>query len=399
MKLSKKNIDVAVTQQGKPTFLWDGNLAGFGVKVLPSGKKRYVVKYRTYGGGRSATQRWMTIGTHGEVPLEKARDHAQQILAAVKRGEDPQGNRFALREAPRLRDVWTRFSEGELLTKKPATIRDYNSNWNNLIGPQLGKKLVAEITRSDVDSFHRSLAKIPYRANRAVALLSKMMTLAEIWEWRGQGSNPCRYIKKNKENSRDRFLNITEIERLGEAMRELVEEGSIWLDMANAITLLLLTGARRNEILTCEWAWVSLDTHSIGLPDSKTGRKNLYLSEHAVLLLQSQKERGRDPESKYIFPGQRKGKCLVNISKPWAKICKRAELDGVRIHDLRHTAASVAVGEGVSLPIIGRLLGHSQPQTTARYAHVDNDPAVLAANSIGKIVGTALAKTPHQIAD
>lgn len=278
MKLSKKHIDAAVAEDGKPTYLWDGNLSGFGVKVLPSGKKRYLVKYRAYGGGRSATQRWMTLGTHGEVPLEKVRDHAQQILAAVKRGEDPQGNRFALREAPRLNDLWEQYSTGELLTKKPATIRDYSSIWENLIKPRLGGRMVAEITRADADSFHRSLSKTPYRANRAVALLSKMMTLAEMWEWRDQGTNPCRYIKKNKEKSRERFLNMTELARLGEAMRELVEEEELWLDMANAITLLLLTGARRNEILTCEWSWVSLDTQSIALPDSKTGRKTLYLS-------------------------------------------------------------------------------------------------------------------------
>lgn len=390
MKLSKKHIDAAIADEGKPKYLWDQNLAGFGVKVLPTGKKRYVVKYRAYGGGRAATQRWMTIGTHGEVPLETAKDHAQQILAAVKRGEDPQGSRFALRQAPRLNDVWERFSTGELSTKKPATIRDYTSNWNNLIGPRLGTKLVAEVSRSDVDSFHRSLSKTPFRANRAVALLSKLMTLPEVWEWRDQGTNPCRYIKKNKEVSRERFLSIAELSRLGDAMRELIDEDALWPDMANAITLLLLTGARKNEILTCEWSWVSFEKCSIFLPDSKTGRKTLYLSNHAVRLLQSQQEHSRDPDSKFVFPGQRKGQYLVNISKPWGRICKRAQLEDVRIHDLRHTAASVAVGEGVSLPIIGRLLGHSQPQTTARYAHVDHDPAVSAANAIGKIISNTM---------
>ncbi|MGB5864410.1 MAG: site-specific integrase [Sulfitobacter sp.] len=392
MKLSKKNIDAAIADEGRPKYLWDQNLAGFGVKVLPTGKKRYVVKYRAYGGGRTATQRWMTIGTHGEVPLDTARDHAQQILAAVKRGEDPQGNKFALRNAPRLSDVWEKFSTGELLEKKPSTIRDYSSNWSNLIKPALGTKLVTEISKSDVDCFHRSMSKTPYAANRVLALLSKLMTLSEMWEWRDQGTNPCRYIKKNKEESRERFLSIAELSRLGDAMRELIDEDALWPDMANAITLLLLTGARKNELLTCEWSWVSFETCSIALPDSKTGRKTLYLSEHAVRLLQSQQEYSRDPDSKYVFPGQRKGQCLVNISKPWGRICNRAKLEDVRLHDLRHTAASVAVGEGVSLPIIGRLLGHSQPQTTARYAHVDRDPAVFAANAIGEVITGTLGK-------
>lgn len=393
MKLSKARIDAVTAEANKPTYLWDTNLAGFGVKVLPSGKKRYVVKYRAYGGGRTATQRWMTLGTFGEIPLEQAKNQAQQILAAVKRGEDPQSQRFALRKAPRLFDVWDKFSEQELATKKPTTIRDYKSNWNQLIKPRLGNNLVGEISRSDVDGFHRSLHKTPFRANRALALLSKLMTLAEVWDWRDQGTNPCRYIKKNKEVSRERFLSMAELARVGDAMSDLVAEGDIWPDMANAITLLLLTGARKNEILTCEWAWVSFDTQLIALPDSKTGRKPVYLSDQAIKLLQLQQEHSRDPNSKYIFPGQRKGQCIVNLSKPWGRICKRAELEDVRIHDLRHTAASVAVGAGVSIPVIGRLLGHSQPQTTARYAHVDHDPATLAANKIGHAILAGLKRT------
>lgn len=390
MKLSKKRIDVAKPHDSKPYYLWDQTLAGFGVKVLPSGKKRYVVKYRAYGGGRSATQRWMTLGTHGEIPFEKVKDHAQQILAAVKRGEDPQGQRFALRKAPRLNDAWERFAAGELKEKKPLTIRDYCSNYENLIGPKLGTKPIAEITRADVDAFHRALAKTPFRANRAVALLSKLMTLAEMWEWGDQGTNPCRYVKKNKERNRERFLSVAELSRIGEAMRELVQEGDIWPDMANAFTLLLLTGARKNEVLTCRWTWVSLENSLIALPDSKTGQKSIFLSEQAVQILRMQQKQSRDPQSPFVFPGLRKGQCLVNISKPWARICEQAEVENVRIHDLRHTAASIAVGEGVSLPIIGRLLGHSQPQTTARYAHVDSDPAVIAANAIGVIISGTL---------
>jgi integrase len=392
MKLTKRLIDDATAPDGKPVYLWETSLAGFGVKVLPSGGKKFIVKYRSYGGGRKATQRWLTIGAHGQIPLDQARKKAMQVLTAVNNGEDPQSERLALREAPRLSDVWKRFKEGELLEKKAATARDYRANWEQVLSPKLGRIYVSDLSRSSVDKLHRSLSKTPYRANRVVALLSKLMTLTEIWEWREQGTNPCRYIKKFKEEPRERYLTTNEMQALGDAMRDLVDEGSIWPDMANALTLLLLTGARRNEILSLEWSWVAFDECIIRLPDSKTGRKPLYLSDHAVHLLKLQQEHSRDPASRYVFPGQRKGQNLVNIAKPWAMICQRADVKDARIHDLRHTAASIAVGQGIGLPIIGRLLGHSQTQTTARYAHVDNDPALLAANLIGKSVGALFIK-------
>ncbi|KAE9624749.1 site-specific integrase [Parasedimentitalea maritima] len=392
MKLTKRQIDGATAPGKKPVYLWEKSLAGFGVKVLPSGTKKFIVKYRAYGGGRTATQRWITIGAHGQIPLEQARKRAQQILAAVANGDDPQSERLAFREAPRLSDVWARFEDSELSSKKAATARDYRANWVQVIEPKLGAIRVADLSRAHVDKLHRSMSGTPYRANRAIALLSKLMTLSEIWEWRNQGTNPCRYIKKYKEEARERFFSMPELNKLGEAMRNLVDEGAIWPDMANALTLLLLTGARRNEVLSLKWSWVSLDQGLIRLPDSKTGKKTLYLSDHAVRLLQHQQKHSRDPDSSYVFPGQREGKHLINIAKPWSKICERAGLQDARIHDLRHTAASIAVGQGVGLPIIGRLLGHSQTQTTARYAHVDNDPALTAANTIGRAVAGALLK-------
>ncbi len=325
-----------------------------------------------------------------QITLEQARKQAQQVFAAVTRREDPQAERFKLRSAPTLADVWIRFADEELRLKKPGTVRDYVSMWENHLAPKLGKMWVEELSRRDVDALHKALKITPYRANRVLALLSRLMTLTEAWEWRQQGSNPCRYIKKFKETPRERYLSKDELYRLGEAMRDLIETGSIWPDMANAIMLLLLTGARKNEILTCEWEWVQWDQCVIFLPDSKTGKKQLYLSAPAIRILALQKDNTRDPDSKYVFPGRHKASNLINLSKPWKRIQKQAGLEGVRLHDLRHTAASIAVGQGVGLPIVGRLLGHSQAQTTHRYAHVDTDPALKAANTIGEIIDHAL---------
>lgn len=181
-----------------------------------------------------------------------------------------------------------------------------------------------------------------------------------------------------------------ELERLGVALSSLVENGLIWPDMANLFRLLLLVGARRSEISNCEWDWIDWDRRIIALPDSKTGAKPLFLSNEAVAVLESQKITTRHQSSKFVFPGMKAGQSIVNLAKPWKLICEEAALADLRIHDLRHTAASVAVGQGVALPIIGRLLGHTQAQTTARYAHVDADPALRAADTIGQAIGAAI---------
>ncbi len=387
MKLTKRQVDSAKCETNKPIYMWDGSIKGFGVKILPSGIKRYVFKYRSYGGGRRAVQRWMQLGTHGEMPFEKVREHARQVSAAVGRGEDPQGEKLAIRAAPTLRDAWERL-EVELLPKrKDITVRDYRAAWVNNIEPKLGKVKVRDVSRTDIDRLHKSISKTaPFLANRVLALLSKMMNMAEAWEWRDQGTNPCRFVEKNEENKRERYLSGGELKRLGEALNSLVDLGLIWPDMANVFRLLLLTGARKNEIAACEWAWIDWENSIIRLPDSKTGAKPLYLSGSAVQVLKSQKITTRRPDSEFVFPGVKRDGHIINLAKPWRLICQEADLPDVRIHDLRHTAASIAVGQGVALPIIGRLLGHSQAQTTARYAHVDSDPALAAAN----VVGTAL---------
>lgn len=395
-KLTKSLIESLVAVDGKPAFAWD-SLSGFGVKVAPSGKKTFVAKYRTNGGGRGAQQRWLTLGQFGHITCEQARSLAQQALAAVARGEDPQADRQANRIAPRLNDVWERFAADQLPMKKPSTRRDYQNQWTDLIAPKFGKQFVRDIKRADIDRFHKSLRDTPYRANRALALFSRLMTLSEHWEWRDQGTNPCKFVQKFKEEGRERYLSSEEIGSIAAAINEMTAERDIWPEVGNAIKLLLLTGARLTEITQAKWEWVDWKLQILALPDSKTGKKPIYLSATAVDLLRQQQATSRDPNSKYIFPGQIEGKPLINLRKPWGRICERANIDGVRLHDLRHTAASIAVGQGITLPVIGALLGHSQAQTTLRYAHVDSDPALIAADAIGRIVTQAWAgPSPQQ---
>lgn len=388
-RLTKRAVE-SITPATTPVFLWDGQLPGFGVKVLPSGQRRYVVKYRAGGGGRAAQQRWYTVGTHGAITAEQARDLAQQVLAAVAHGRDPQADKFALREAPTLQELWDRYETDHLPRKKATSARDDRQKWHDHIAPALGRAKIRDVTRSDVDKLHKALAGRPYQANRVVALLSKLFNLAERWGMRPEGTNPCHHVKKYAEEGRQRYLSAEELARLGDALREGLATQTESPYMVAAVQLLLLTGARVNEVLTAQWDWVNLDRRVIDLPDSKTGCKPLFLSEPAVEILRSLKALSSSDDCRYVLRGRTKDKPLAALAKPWKRICERAALKNVRLHDLRHTAASIGVAQGMNLPVIGRFLGHTQASTTQRYAHVDIDPALAAADRIGKTVSTAL---------
>ena len=392
-KITKRTVDALVAVNGSRQILWDDQLSGFGVRALASGQKSYVVKYRTSGGGRSSKQRWLTLGAHGHITPDQARNMAQQALAAVARGEDPQGEKLLRREAATLTALWTRYETDVLPDKKPTTRSEYKSQWTNVIEPRFGNSKVEEISRDEVDRFHKGLRHRPYRGNRILALLSHLMSLAEIWEWRPAGTNPCKGIARFKETARKRYLSGDEIGRLGTSLEMLVRERKLPPTGANAIKLLLLTGARVSEILTSRWEWLDLDRNILNLPDSKTGAKPIYLSDAALRVVDVQRECREGSE--FIFPSLTGASHLVGFQKMWLRVCAHARISEVRMHDLRHTAASIGIGQGASLAIIGRLLGHTQAQTTLRYAHLDQDPAMRAANDIGNAVSAALGEVPR----
>jgi integrase len=238
-------------------------------------------------------------------------------------------------------------------------------------------KLVS-VERTDIAKIHHQLRHIPYQANRVLGVLSIMFNLAESWNLRPAFTNPCRGVRKYKEKKRERFLSREELGRLGDALR--IEEEFAPSAVA-CIRLLLLTGCRLGEIQTLKWSYLDLDTCLAFLPDSKTGRKTLYFGSVAVKLLRSIPCRRNNP---YVVTGDVEGQHLTDMQKPWRRIRKLAELPDVRIHDLRHTFASSGVALGQGLPIIGKLLGHSQPQTTARYAHLAASPALEVADKISE---------------
>jgi integrase len=218
-----------------------------------------------------------------------------------------------------------------------------------------------------------------------------MMNLAEAWGLRVDGSNPVRHVAKYHEDKRERYLTRQELQRLGAVLADAQDRSIENPFVIAAIGLLVLTGARLSEILTLRWDHVDLENQVLRLPDSKTGAKLIYLNAAAIKLLRGMPRMQANP---YVIAGKKPGARLINLQKPWRRIRARASLPDVRIHDLRHSFASIAAGAGMSLPMIGKLLGHTQPATTARYAHLAADPLRAAADVIGGEISTMMSERP-----
>jgi integrase len=382
-KLTKRTID-ALTQSQTDYLVFDEEMPRFGVRVMRSGAKSYLIQYRQ---GRH-TRRY-TFGKHGLLTPDLARALARQLLAGVDRGEDPSLARQERRTAPSVADLCQRFLSDHVNHRcKPTTQREYRRAVELFIVPVIGKVKVADVQRAQVAALHHHLHEIPYQANRTLGVLSKLFNLAEIWGFRPDGTNPCRHIQKYEEKKRERFLSEAELGRLGQVLREAEETGSESRAAVAAFWLLLLTGCRRGEIQTLKWEYVR--GRALELPDSKTGRKTLLLGQAALDLLATLP---RLPDNPYVITGTLPGSYWTDLERPWRRIRARAGLADVRIHDLRHSYASSAVALGETLPIIGKLLGHTQVQTTARYAHLANNPVQNAADRISFQIAHALGIT------
>ena len=243
------------------------------------------------------------------------------------------------------------------------------------------------MTRADVARLHHEFRDTPYQSNRNLEIVSKMFNLAEMWGLRPDGSNPCRHVKKYKEEKRERYLSADELARLGEVLRQCEQEGIESASEINLIRLLVFTGCRLSEIQTLKWDYVDLENGVLRLPDSKTGAKIVHIGGAAARILSGIERLDDNP---WVIPGKYANTHLQEPQRPWRRIRARAGLDDVRIHDLRHTFASVAVSGGQGLPMIGKMLGHTQVQTTARYAHLATDPIKQATADVSASIEAAL---------
>lgn len=386
-RLTKRVLDAAKPQDAD-YFLWDEEIPGFGLRVFATGRKSYLVQYRKDGRTRR-----VSFGRYGTLTPEEARRKARELLVSIAGGENPAEDIRRQRFAPTVAGLCERFLSEHVANRcKPITAREYRRAIDQFIRPAFGGHKVGAITRADVARLHHDLRRVPYQGNRALAVLSKMFNLAELWGLRPDGSNPCRHVKKYKETKRERFLSPEEVVRLGQALDQAERERTETPSAIAAFRLLLLTGCRLGEIQTLKWSYIK--GNQIFLPDSKTGAKRVYLGPPALEVLAGIERRS---DNDYVITGKVAGQPLTDLQPPWQRIRRKAGLDDVRIHDLRHSFASGAVASGESLPMIGKLLGHTQVQTTARYAHLADNPVHAAAARISLGIAALLkggAATP-----
>ena len=415
VRITKRVVD-SLEPSGTRYVLWDAELKGFGLRVTRNGVKTYVVRYRA-GGGRTGTLRQLTLGRHGALTPDEARKLAKQALGAVSGGEDPALEVATKRAAPTLGEVCQAFLDEHIdVKRKLTTAENYRGIIDRYVLTDLGSRKAVEITPNEIARIHIKMKTIPIQANRTLAVIGSIYSFAGKRRLVPRGTNPAAGLEKYRERGRERFLTNDELARLGETIRLAETIGLPWdvdetkitakhapkpenrrtiidAHAAAAIRLLLLTGCRLREILYLRWSEVDWDRGLLLLPDSKVGRRYVVLNAPALALLEELPRMGV-----FVIASASAGtldeKPRPDLKKAWTSVSKHAELTGVRLHDLRHTHASIGAGAGLGLPIIGKLLGHSQASTTQRYAHLDADPLRRASDRIGDEIAAAMAAPP-----
>lgn len=405
----------------RATIVYDDELKGFGLRIMPPsgraglGTRTWIVEYRPGSGGRKVTKRRLKIGRADTLTPEEARKAAKDILAAARVGPDPALERAEARKAHTVGELGDRYLDETNAFRKPRTGELYRGLWRRYISAEIGHLRVRELARSDIERVHRKIgAQHRSTANRVVILISHFYAWAQAAGETPAGVNPARGIRKFKEQGRERYLTEAEFARLGSALREAESVGIEWRpdlskpkakhapvsvearrvkvgeDVGAAVRLLMLTGARLREILHLEWSHVDLERGMLFLPDSKTGRKTIFLGSSAVEVLAGLAKREHLAPSRYVIRSEDPEKPRADLKRPWRLITRHAGLTGVRIHDLRHSYASIGAGAGLGLPVLGKLLGHSDVATTERYAHLGDDPIRRASDFIAGSIATAM---------
>lgn len=408
VRLTKRTVDAAVPRADRYT-LFDDQLKGFGLRISPSGEKSWIVEYRANGGGRSAPKRRVTLGAAGQLTPDQARKAAGETIAKVRLGGDPAAEKRQARQSMTFAELAECFlAEHVDAKRKDGTRKQYHDLLERIAIPALGRQKAAEVTRGEVAKLHLKHKGTPFQANRLLAVIGVMYAFADKRGLVPEDYNPARRVEKYREHRRERFLSVGELERIGAALKEAETVGIPWdvdEDQPNAkhlpkpenrrtilsphatavIRLLILTGARLREILDLRWEHIDFERGLLLLTDSKTGRKTIVLNAPALAVLAELPR-----TAAYVIAGNDPAKPRPDLFRPWRLIATRAGLEGVRIHDLRHTYASFGAASGLGLPIIGKLLGHREAATTQRYAHLDNDPLRRAAGAIGATISAAM---------
>lgn len=382
-KLTKRFVEGVQPDAKEELLIWDVEIKGFGVRVYPTGRRTYFVQYRN----EYHRTRRKKIGVHGQVTTEQAREMAKSILGDVAKGEDPsketRERKLKASMSDLCADYLTIHAEPK---KKPKPYKEDVRMINKIILPRWSDRKIEEMTPHDIQSLLTERSKTRYVANRVRSLLHKMFELAIQWKWVSE--NPVKGTSQFQEHKRETWLNEEGMEKLWEALDNYHSQRVI-----DAIKLMLLTGARRGEALSAKWEQFDIEKGVWTMSSHNTKQKKLHhvpLSTPTIELLKKMKEESLD--AVYLFPGNVPGNPLTDIKKAWATIRKKAGIGECRIHDLRHTYASHLVSSGMSLSIVGKLLGHTQASTTQRYAHLADAPLRQATELFGTKLAEGIGK-------
>lgn len=380
-RLTKRLVDQLVVPEGRAEgFVWDASLPGFGLRIMASGRKTYLIQYRDTHG---RTRRY-ALGAHGVLTPEQARTLAQDALARVRAGDSPSQERRRARQAQTVSQLVSRYERDYLTALKPRTQQGYRFILARYILPALGHLAVPAVTTDDLAQLQTSLAHIPDQANRMLSIVRTLFVYAEHWQMRPPHTNPSLFLRRYPERKRERALSPVELAALGQAMQAAEAGGTERPQALALVRLLLFTGARLGEMQTLRWEWIDVPGRRLRLPDSKTGAKTIYLSEAALQVLTSCGPRPRG----LVVPGVYPGRPQSHPKKVLRRLAQAAGVTPFNPHVLRHTYASCGVTLGLSLPVVGQLLGHTAWATTQRYAHLAPNPVQQA----GELVGEALTR-------
>lgn len=393
-EVQRKKLTDTVAKNAKPGekqyIVWDSEVKRLGLRVLPGGTKTYVVRIRV-GRGKAGRQRWKRIGQHGDGwNADKARIEAERLVGLHASGIDI-FKELEPDKLPTVAELVKRFLEHKRGRVKASSLETYEFNSRHVV-KALGELKITEMRRADVMKLHESMRETPIVANRVRGLIYALCKYAEDLDYRTQGTNPATGIPPYPQPERERFLDEEEVRRLGEVLREAETGGeSRWV--IDGFRLLLLTGARCSEIFRAKWDEVDLERAVLRPSDAKTRRRVVPLSTPAIEILKRLPKVSGNP---YLIPGWLRGKPYQGEKKTWARLRQKAGLDDVHIHDLRHTFGSTGVSQGLSLRLIGAVLGHTQPATTQRYAHAAPAAGQAASEEISAQLAEWLGPTPPE---
>ena len=383
-KISKSSVN-KLRPGEKDEFLWDEDLRGFGAKVTPAGRIVYLVQYRI--GGRKSPTRRVTLGEHGKLTPAEARTEARKVLGKAALMEDVAETRAKLRRQGTVSDVADRYLKEHVARhNKPSTQAEAERIVEKRIRPNLGKLKIQALTRAKAKEWHQEMRDSPYEANRALAYLSKMMSLAAD-EWELIPNNPCRGLKRFPEKKRERFLTEEELAELGKALARCEKRGDVPETFSGALKLLSITGCRMSEILNLRWEDVDSDFSALRLADAKTGPRVVPLAGAAQKILKKLKR-----TDGWVFPAVKRDMPMSRhaFHHYWARVRDESAIPNIRPHDLRHTAGTYAAQAGFNAFHVRDFLGHRSLAMSSRYVERSADPIRATADSVGARIANAL---------